>query len=201
MFAMPLTGGMDPYAKDLIETISWIAAICVGAVTAWRVLQESRHNREQRERALEAAREDHEQRDRELRWRRAEFGNKAVKEMLDDPEAWIALQVLDWSNRTYTIGGQQFQIRDADLPAALEAIRRDFLPKEMAIRDIFDSLFFHFGRLQHALNVDLVTKNDIEVPVTYYIGRMASRRQVFEPFLREFHPAALAFVQRFAEWS
>ncbi|HEV7427402.1 MAG TPA: hypothetical protein VGQ46_13640 [Thermoanaerobaculia bacterium] len=200
--AAPLTNGVDPYVKDIVEMVSWGFAILAATFTGLRAVSEMRHNREQRDRALAIDVEDRAQRDRDLRWRKAQTGNELLQHMLDDPLAAAAMQILDWSGRTYALNGHPSVIVvEEDLPGALRPARSAFTPKQTFIRDAFDALFFHFARLNRAIDVNLVEMNDVSMPTSYYIAEMGKRKTVMQDYLRAFHPIALGLVERFPEWT
>jgi hypothetical protein len=195
-------GGVDPYVKDVVEMVSWGVAIVAASVTGLRAVSEMKHNREQRDRATAAAVEDRLQRERELRWRQAQAGNELVQRMLDDPLAAAAMQILDWSGRSYDVAGYAtFKVSENDLPAALRPTRGEFTPKQIFIRDAFDALFFHIARMHRALAAKLVEIGDISMPTSYYVAEMAKRRQIIEGFLLAFHPIAHGLIVLFHEWS
>lgn len=192
--------GVDPYVKDVVQMVSGAVALVVALITIWRAFHEIRNNREQRDRALISHREDREQRQLELRWRRAQAGASLVEKMLADKDAGDAMTMLDWSSRKFEIGDALMIISHKDFPDALRDSRGTFDAKEVFIRDVFDDLFFHLARFEQAVRVDLVTLDDVSLPISYYIAEMAKQRHTFEAYLRAFHPLALAFVERFPEW-
>lgn len=184
----------------LVKDMSAAVAIIVGVLTALRVANEMRNNREQRERALTSDKENRDQRDRELRWRQAQAGSALVEKMVDNKDAVCAMRILDWSNRKFEVEGVTVAIAHDDLPDALRTSRGRFDSKQVFIRDVFDELFFHMARFEQTLDVGLVRFADVSLPIGYYVTEMAKMRRVFEPYLETFHPGAHRFVERFPEW-
>lgn len=198
------SSGLNPLTKDVAQVLSWVAAVVVGALAVWKAVGESRQNREQRERTLESAKADRQQREQELRWRRAQTGSGLVDRMLSDRLATDAMQMTDWSGRSYTLSdGTIGTIGQDDVIRGLRATRGGFGPKEAFVRDAFDALFLHLVRFEQAIAIDLTTLDDVRVPVDYYIIQMCHAKEIFAGYMTAFgHDLALKFCQRITgDWN
>jgi len=188
VLASPNIEGVNPYWKDVFQIGAWVVAIGGGLIAAARAIDESRANREQRK--------------RELRWRQAQAGTELVGKMLDDSRSWNAMIMLDWDSREYALSKDVTEtINIGEVEHALRPYRDRCTPKEAYIRDAFDTLFYHMALLERAINVSLVTFDDVSWPISYYVQRMATHRRVYEDYMREFsHSGARNLAERFEGW-
>lgn len=196
------TDGLDPFWKDVAQTGAWSVAIVGGLIAAAKAIHESRLNREQRDRALDEAREARAQRNRDLRWRQAQVGTELVDKALNDPQAWDAAQMIDWEDREFKISdGTRVTVTLDDVARALRPYRDKCDLKDAYIREAFDALFYRYSSFERALNIDLVTFDDVATPAQYYIREMSKRRSVYEAYMSTFgFAAALRFANRFESW-
>ncbi|UVT15117.1 MAG: hypothetical protein H8K04_15000 [Nitrospira sp.] len=181
-----------PNFMSLLQGGSWIAAIVGGALGFLKFTNELEQSRIQRE--------------EDLRWRKAQAGKSLNDEMLEDKKANSALIMLDWSGREFTLDdGSKDNIKREDMLVALRVRhtppQKGFSTKEQFIRDAFDNLFYHLGRLEHSITSKLIEFEDIRYPIAYYVKELSENRPVFEAYLRAYEFIhGLAFLQRFEAW-
>lgn len=178
---------MDPFTKDIVQTASWIAAIVVGFVAAFKALQELAETRRLRA--------------EDLRWKKAQLAREVLTRFNDDRLFNDAVTMLDWTGREYdTAPGRRERIAFDDLRGALEiwTAPRSFTPKEVHIRDAFDALFEAMDLLEHYLRTGLLVFEDIEFPMSYNVMKLREHWSAVEPFMRAYgYELSLAFVGRF----
>jgi hypothetical protein len=193
---------VDPFWMEVAQVSSWSVAVVGGLITAWRAIQESRANREQRKKELLEAQETREQRKKELRWSQAKVGTELVEKCQDDAMAWDAMLMIDFGERSFNIDSDKVvTITYDDVDSALRPVRGRFNDKETYIREAFDALFYRYSGFERALAIDLVTLDDVSSPAGYYVGVMANRASVFENYMKQFgFDTALQFVRRFSSW-
>lgn len=195
--------GLDPVWKDVVQIAAWGVAIVGGLIAAGKAIQESRANREQRERTLEEARETREQRVRELRWRQAQIGSELVDRMMNEVLAWKAMEILDWENLEIELSsGERLPVTMSEVLRALRPYRDACTTKEKCVRDAFDSLFYYMGRMDKSVSIELTGLDDVSQPISYYIDQMARNRAVYEAYMGAFgFSGALNFARRFPSWT
>jgi hypothetical protein len=160
-------------ARDWIPVLSWLAGALGVFVAAAKFRSEVQSNREQRE--------------RDLRWRQADAGKKLNDEMLDDREAYAALQMIDSGSRQFELPSKHtVVVTTEDWLQALDpkAIRED--EKSVFIRDCFDSAFYYMATLEHYVQSGLVRVDDVAYPLRYYIPLMKKHRQAIDAYLETF---------------
>jgi hypothetical protein len=159
--------------KDLLQAGAWLASVLLAILTVVKFWSETKLSREQRE--------------RDLRWRQAQAAKELNDEMLTDPEAWAALQMIDSEGaRSFKLPSEKFaQIGQGDIVAAL-ANTNDVDEKPAYIRDCFDSLFYYMAMLQHYQQSTLIQSADVEFPIHYYLSR-----------LRDLEPPVREYIDRF----
>lgn len=212
--------GMDPYSKDLIDTIAkglGLITVIGGAIGVIIQIRKYRADAEKEflervseaEKEYEARRKEQEDRaeaDRlrreDLRWRKAGLARQIINEFLDDESAGSAMQMLDWSGRTFTQEGTTFTVSHPDMYQALRTDNLKFEKKEQFIRDCFDSFFVHQQLTEHYLRIGLLEFDDIRYPHSYYAELMTRNKNVFGQFLLEYkYDYALSFLHRFPSWA
>jgi hypothetical protein len=180
---------VNPELKDWLQAIAWLAA-GVGVVLAvFKFRSELQLTREQRE--------------RDLRWKQAEAAKELNDEMLDDPEARTALEMLDDDGREFDLplSKQSLRITHKDLQHALNPENDDSDKKLADIRDCFDSLFYYFALLEHHINSTLVLHEDVAFPLDYYVRLLAAFRPEVEAYLDHFKLLQpKAFLYRYDDW-
>src|SRR5262245_21244180 len=93
--------------RDLLQNLAWLATGAGAILAAIKLWSELRLGREQRA--------------RDLRWKQAEAGKSLNDEMLTDPQAWPALQMLDYDGLEFELPSKaRVHITHADLRFALD---------------------------------------------------------------------------------
>lgn len=143
-----------------------------------------------------------EQRERDLRWRQADAGKKLNDEMLTDPEAWAAMQMLDYSGREFELPSKEKAvITDADWLRILNPATDVKGEKDVFIRDCFDSLFYYMATLEHYIGSGLIRSDDVAYPLSYYVPLMSTHRTIIDAYLERYRlNGARNFLGRFSDW-
>lgn len=155
---------MSQLTKDRFEVASKLIAIIGGIVSAAVLLF-----------TLQASVE---QRTKEHRWNQAHLAMELIDGLMSDPRAFEALRMIDWESREYQIGGGKAQvITSAEVRDALDVRNNEQLtPSGVYIRESFDRLFHHMGKIERALRSDLVVAEDVRSPLlTYYAPILKAR--------------------------
>jgi hypothetical protein len=159
--------------RDLLQAGAWLASVLLAILTVVKFWSETKLSREQRE--------------RDLRWRQAQAGKELNDEMLTDPEAWAALQMIDSEGpRSFKLPSEKFEdIGKDDIRAAL-ANTSDANEKPAYIRDCFDSLFYYLAMLQHYQQSTLIQSADVEFPIHYYLSRLRDLESPVREYVDQF---------------
>jgi hypothetical protein len=117
------------------------------------------------------------QRARELRWDQARLAMSFTDAMLDDARAFEALRMIDWDRRTYAVAeGKQAAISSTDVHHALDVRSNDSLSDtDVYVRETFDHLFYHFGKIERAVKTRLIEVEDVTSPIDYYTPILLDR--------------------------
>jgi hypothetical protein len=178
--------GLSPLIMDLIQVLSWMAAIAAGIVAASKALRETRENRDLRR--------------EELRWRKAQLAREVLKDIRDNPAIRSAGLMLDWTGREFEIlPGIRASITWPEMNHALRTQSNGgFSDKEAFIRDCFDSLFDTLEQVEHYLRTGLIEFEDVSFPLEYYVAQLREREDVIYPFLAEYgYDLGKPFLERF----
>ena len=170
--------------KDYFQILAWIATVvaAIAAILQWR---------------------------KNLRWKQAEMAKTCLDEIWNDPLAFAALKMLDWTGLSFRLpddSGHTPQISHEQRRTSLRVANTQFPPGDPGpfIRDAYDRLFDGFERLEHFLRIKLIRFDDVEPRVRYYVGKLstAGERPVAETFLTVYDfKLALCFLERFASWN
>lgn len=151
---------MDQNAKEWLQAGAWIATALGVVVAVWKLRSDARATREQR--------------NRDLRWRQAEAAKKLNDEMMTDVESWAAMQMLDYSGRTFKLpSNTSAVITHDDVASTLNPMAVITDEKEIFIRDCFDKLFYHIAMLEHYISSTLIRAEDVAFPIEYYVPLLA----------------------------
>ena len=178
--------------KDAFQIGAWVVAIAGGLIAASKALTEMRRSNEQR----------HE----DMRWKQAEMAKRCLDEIFDNSLARAAMKMLDWSGLTYDMpsGGKTGPIDHETRLLALRTTNTVFTGDvEPFIRDAFDALFDGFERLEHFVRINLITFEDVEKPLSYYVTKLADpeNRPVILSFLQTYgFQSAQEFLDHFPPW-
>jgi len=142
-----------------------------------------------------------EQNKNELMWKKSNLAKELIDSMLSDPQAMDAMRMIDWNGREFDFGrGQQHTIYIKEVQRALHPKNDDTLfEKDVFIREYFDRLFYHMGRMERSLRTNLIKFEDVKSPLNYYAGKiLACPEASFKPYMRNLmHDDALLLLDRF----
>ena len=159
--------GMSQLTKDRFDVGSKSIAILGGIISAIVLIITLQANTRQRA--------------RELRWSQTKTGQELVDKMLDDKKAFDALRMVDWESPTFSIKGQpETVINLEEVRIALNTENADLDDKRVYIRECFDRLFYHMGKIERALNNELVRFQDISYPLDFYVGIFRNEKETFD---------------------
>jgi hypothetical protein len=174
--------------SNWVQLSSWGVAILAAPLALFKYLTELRQSREQRER-------DH-------RWKQAEAGKELNDEMMDDPEASAALDMIDGTRKRFEITpGQTQPITENEYLGILAAGDSESSDKAEYVLRCFDALFYYFNALDHRIKSDLVREEDVAFPLSYYVPIMCANRPTFLKYLKHHNlVGATGYLNRFSEW-
>lgn len=183
-------GAMDATAPiiwtDYVQAASWAGAVITAAVGVYKFGQDNRKGRVQREEEIAARQEANKVAERELEWRRAGAAQASLEKMEDDPLAADAMLMLDWDGREFSDGEHKWILRKSDVIQALRVEGARFTEAEVYVRDAFDHLFWHFERIQHQIDVGLITPEHVRFPLGYLVAVINEDREAFQAFLEAY---------------
>jgi hypothetical protein len=179
---------MDPNAKEWLQALAWAATAGGVIVAVWKLRSDAHATREQR--------------DRDLRWRQAEAGKKLNDEMMTDVRSRAAMQMLDYSGRTFKLpSNTSSTITHSDLATALNSMTAISNEKDIYIRDCFDSFFYYLATLEHYISSTLIRYEDVAFPIEYYVPLLGKFKSDAESYLLKYELVrARAFLSRFPAW-
>jgi hypothetical protein len=167
--------GLTQLTKDRFEVASKSMAIVGGIVSAAVLIVTLQGTLEQRA--------------REHRWNQARLAMELVDDLMSDPLAFDALRMIDWESREYQIaGGPPQVITSSVVREALDPGNNEHLTATgVYVRESFDRLFHHLGKLERALRSELIVPDDIESPLaTYYAPLLRSKyASVIEAYMKQ----------------
>lgn len=111
-----------------------------------------------------------------------------VDAMLSDAQAFDAMRMIDWDARPYPIGaGRHELIASGAVRDALDVGNNARLsPAGVYVRESFDRLFHHMGKIERALRSGLVTIEDVQSPFTYYVPILTRKYgDVLGPYMKQ----------------
>lgn len=177
---------MAPLTKDSFDVASKAVGIIGGLISAIILILTLSRGTEQRA--------------NELRWNQAKLAMELVDGMLSDPQAFNALRMTDWEAYEYQIEGKKAMIDSQEVREALKVENNDNLPPNGAfIRESFDRLFYHLGKIERSLKSELICYQDVQSPMDYYIPYLRCNygQELIEYMKQLHHTDALQFMGRF----
>jgi hypothetical protein len=184
----PTPMGMSQLTKDRFDVASKSMAIIGGIVSAVALIVTLQGGLSQRA--------------REHRWNQAKLAMELVDAMLSDRQAFDAMRMIDWDQRKYEIGGGRTElITSKDVYDALDVRNNAGLsPSAIYVRESFDRLFHHLGKMQRSLKSRLITFDDACSPLRYYVPILTKRYgEVLTPYMKQLgNDDAIALLQRFS---
>ncbi len=179
--------GKNSLAKDRFDMASKAVAIIGGLISAIVLIISLRASTAEKT--------------RELRWDQAKLAVELEDDMLiNDPQAFNALRMTDWGAFDFTIEGKKVRVTQDDVQEALDVENNDNLTiNRVFVRESFDRLFYRMGRIERALESNLIRFEDVCSPMDYYIPFLRSAHgQVLMPYMEQLHHSdAVNFMKRF----
>ena len=169
-----------------VQTASWAAAALTGVIGVWKFGQDNRKTRTQRASEIATREEATRVAERELEWRRATGAQAALEKMEDDDLAADAMLMLDWDGRDFGDEKQSWYLERQDVIRALRTRGDPFEDFEIYIRDAFDHLFWFFERIQHQIDVGLITPQHVKFPISYLVSLMEENAEPYRGFLEAY---------------
>jgi len=166
--------GMDQLTKDRFEATAKVVAILGGIISAIALVVTLRSSTEQRA--------------SELRWKQANLAMELVDTMLSDPQAFNAFRMIDWYGRTYQIS------IDKEAVIGIEEVRYsldvqnnfNLSPSDVFVRESFDRLFYHMGRMERSVRTELIKFDDVRSPLGYYAKILCNEyKAVLTPYMTQ----------------
>lgn len=106
----------------------------------------------------------------------------------------------DWVNKDYQIEDKKVFINSQEVQKALDIKNNNNLPPNGAfIRESYDRLFYHMGKIERSLKSNLIKFEDVRSPMDYYVPFLQSGYgEVLIPYMKQLHHTdALEFMNRF----
>jgi hypothetical protein len=123
---------------------------------------------------------------------RMQYLDDRMKLLRENPSIVSATQLLDYDGGLITLNGKPYAYSVRELPRAL--MPHDLLPsgeifsaKEKAIRDAFDAFFDYLDGVAYAVQLGIISKNDVlNSSIEYYLHKM-HEKQIWTARWAEFH--------------
>ena len=178
---------MSQLFKDWIQAASLVVISIGGLIAAFRAVYEMQQNREQRA--------------EELRWRRANVAKGILDELFSNPQSQYATLILDWSERQreYEIkkGYNQAISYDEVVAAVGKMQEADLSDKEVFIRDCFDCFFYLIDRIEHSIQIKLISSEDVDAPLRRYAKKIGTQQETYDNFMKlHGYSLAIQFFKR-----
>jgi hypothetical protein len=181
---------MNPLTKDRFDVVSKVVAIIGGLISAIILILTLHGSTEQRA--------------RELRWNQAKLAMELEDGMLNDRHAFSALNMTDWERKEYKIDGNKdpnpVMIDSDEVKEALNVNNNFKLPPNgVFIRESFDRLFYHMGKMERSIESNLIRFEDVRSPLDYYVPLLRAKYgEVLMPYMKQlYHYDAMKFMNRF----
>jgi hypothetical protein len=171
---------------DYVQAASWAAAAVTGMIGVWKFGQDNHKDRAQRKNEIAAREEATRIAERELEWRRANGAQLVLEKMEDDELAAEAMLMLDWDGREFGDDEESWYLEKDDVLSALRTSGDPFDDSEVFVRDAFDHLFWHLERIQHQIDVGLITLVHVKFPTGYLIAHMEENAEIYRGFLNAY---------------
>ena len=181
MTESPSKNGFDNLAKGV--------AIVGGLISAIVLIISLRQNTNQR--AVE------------LRWNQAKLAVELQDDMLiNDAQSFNALRMTDWSAFDFVVSGETVTITRQEVAQALNVANNTNLPRNgVFVRESFDRLFYRMGKIERALQSNLIRFEDVCSPMDYYVPFLRTTYgEILDGYMQQLHDEdARAFMNRFNE--
>ena len=147
---------MNPITNERFEVTAKVVTILGGIITAIALILTLQSSNEQRA--------------NELRWKQANLAMELVDTLLADSQAFDALRMIDWGQRTYLISkDEKATIGTEEVRNSLNVDNNENLSQSgVFVRESFDRLFYHMGRMERSVITELIKFDDVRSPLDYY---------------------------------
>ena len=180
------------FETDLLKTLigtGGLIGIAVAFVAAFKAIYEMHQSTEQRK--------------IELRWKQANTAKDMLHEIHCHPLASSAVRMLDWSEGQHSYkleSGNEGVISYEIVRGALSKSPASCSEVETYIRDCFDWFFYFVDRIEHAIQINLITDVDVLPVFTPYDEKLRADGPMYDAFLAA-HRYLLArkFFDRYAQ--
>ena len=165
---------MNQLTKERFEVTAKVVAILGGIISAIALVVTLQSSTEQRA--------------SELRWKQANLAMELVDTMLSDSQAFDALRMIDWYERTYQIStDEEAVISSEDVRSALDVKNNDNLSQSgVFVRESFDRLLYHMGRMERSVRTELIKFDDVRSPLGYYAQILCNEyKTVLTPYMTQ----------------
>ena len=177
---------MNTLTKDKFDVASKLVAIVGGLISAIILILTLQGNTAQR--------------DRELRWNQAKLAMELTDGMLNDLSAFNALNMTDWNRKEYTVEGNKVVITSHDVQEALNVENDLTLSSNgVFVRESFDRLFYHMGKIERSIESNLIRFEDVCSPLDYYVPFLRSKYgDILTEYMKQLHHSdAVKFMDHF----
>jgi len=141
------------------------------------------------------------QRRLELRWKRAEAARDLIKEIHEESFAMAAIKMLDHTDqsRRYSVGDLTLTLSANDVLKALALSSVDATSEsELYVRDCFDWLYYHMGRLEHFIVTGYIDFIDVASVFRCYCEKIVNHLDCHRSLVEERqYIDTLSFLRRF----
>ena len=148
-------------------------------------------------------------------WKKSEFAARQLEMLHTEPMLMIATKALEWKKRDFPMPAQYqgiyntktFHHSSADMERAMAPgteEKQDVDMMEALYPDIFDKFFDHLKRMDHYIDVELFTIEDID-EVCYWVDRVENpefveKKDLFKTYLKAYgYEAVLKLMKRCGE--
>ena len=129
------------------------------------------------------------------KWKKSEFAAKLLEELANDERLTACCKLLDYSTRKLPVPSQYRSLTEASiflhnweaLGAAMspEGEMSKFDWQAVLYRDLFDYFFSYLERINHYIDIGLITAKDVS-SLEYWLQQIASPRFAKTPVFRGF---------------
>jgi hypothetical protein len=145
------------------------------------------------------------------KWKKSEFAAKLLAELADDERLSLCCKLLDYSMRKFSIPTQYRPLTQESIflhnweamaeAMSPEAKRGEFDWQAILYRDLFDYFFGYLERINHYINIGLITVKDVS-SIDYWLRQIASPRfvktSIFTDYLQAYdYSGVLELMNKF----
>jgi hypothetical protein len=162
----------DLFATDKVEVVTGILTVIGLIVAIIALFQTVSSIRQASTIATHDRKEALSQAIKDLRWRQTVEAQGAIRRMLDDAQAFEAMAMSDFEDRSFVVNGKSIHITFIEVQRALAPELESFSDLQIFIRDRFDTLLAHLELMQQGVDAKIFILQDLIFPIDYYIERI-----------------------------